>query len=99
MSQPSALDLREDIAKELNSIAASLEFRVDVFANGVHTIEQFQNVAARAAARILAMSAVRLEERENKEKEQVGTRDVPMQEVLRSLSRILPDSSHGHDGR
>lgn len=45
----------------------------------------------RVADKILALSAVRLEEREKREKEAVGTRDLPMQEVLRSLSRILPE--------
>ena len=70
---------------------------MDEFADGIHKLEQFQGVASRVADKILAMSAVRLEERERKEKEAVGTRDVPMQEVLRSLSRILPEggSSNG----
>lgn len=47
----------------------------------------------RVADKILALSAVRLEDRERKEREFVGTRDVPMVEVLRSLSRILPEGS------
>lgn len=57
----------------------------------MHKVEQYQETAGRVADKILALSAVRLEERDRKEKEAVGTRDLPMQEVLRSLSRILPE--------
>ena len=67
-----------------------MEFKIDQFADGVHKLENFQETAGRVADKILSMSAVRLEERERKEKEEIGTRDIPMQEVLRSLSRILP---------
>lgn len=74
-----------------------MEFRVDQFADGVHKLEQYQETVGRVADRILALSAVRLEERDKNEKESIGTRDLPMQEVLRSLSRILPDS--GGSGR
>jgi len=69
---------------------------VDRFADGVHKVEQYQETVGRVADKILALSAVRLEERNKKEKEAIGTRDIPMQEVLRSLSRILPTSSSGN---
>lgn len=61
--------------------------------DGIHKIEKYGETVGRVADKILAMSAVRLEERERKEREVVGTRDVPMVEVLRSLSRILPEGS------
>lgn len=80
----------------LKSIQTGLEFRVDYFADGVHKLEQYQETAGRVADKIQAIGAVRLEERDRKEKESVGTRDLPIQEVLRSLSRILPDSSGGN---
>jgi kinetochore protein Mis13/DSN1 len=70
-----------------------LEFKVDQFADGVHKVEQYQETVGRVADKILALSAVRLEDRDRKEKEEIGTRDLPMQEVLRSLSRILPEGS------
>jgi kinetochore protein Mis13/DSN1 len=66
---------------------------VDQFADGVHKLEQYQETVGRVADKILALSAVRLEDRDRKEKEEIGTRDLPMQEVLRSLSRILPEGS------
>ena len=74
---------------------AGLEFKIDQFADGLHKLEQYQETAGRVADKILALSAVRLDERERKEKEEIGTRDLPMQEVLRSLSRILPETVNG----
>jgi len=88
-----ALDLRKQVMKRLQNIQSGLEFQVDQFADGVHKLDQYQNVVGRVADRILALSAMRLEERDRKEKEALGTRDLPIQEVLRSLSRILPSSS------
>jgi kinetochore protein Mis13/DSN1 len=90
-----ALGLRKQASERLRALQAGLEFKVDQFADGVHKLEQYQETAGRAADKILALSAVRLDERERKAKEEVGTRDLPMQEVLRSLSRILPEGSNG----
>jgi kinetochore protein Mis13/DSN1 len=89
----SALDLRQQAADRLRVLQSSLEFKVDQFADGVHKLEQYQETVGRVADKILALSAVRLEDRDRKEKEEIGTRDLPMQEVLRSLSRILPERS------
>jgi kinetochore protein Mis13/DSN1 len=87
----SADSLRANAQQRLQELHSRLEFKVDQFADGVHKLEQYQNTVGRVADRILALCAHKLEERDRKEKESVGTRDVPMQEVLRSLSRILPD--------
>jgi kinetochore protein Mis13/DSN1 len=95
VSSSSALSLRNEASERLKTIQTGLEFRVDQFADGVHKLEQYQETAGRAANKILALSAVRLEERDRKEKEETGTRDLPMQEVLRSLSRILPEGEKG----
>jgi kinetochore protein Mis13/DSN1 len=92
VSSFTALDLRDQVAKQVQDLLSGLEFKVDQFADGVHKVEQYKDTAGRAASKILSISAVRLEERDRQEKEAVGTRDLPMQEVLRSLSRILPDS-------
>jgi kinetochore protein Mis13/DSN1 len=89
----SALDLRNQTAERLRVLQSGLEFKVDQFADGVHKLEQYQETVGRVADKILALSAVRLEDRERREKEEIGTRDLPMQEVLRSLSRILPEGS------
>ena len=89
-----ALGLRRQASERLRDIQTGLEFQVDQFADGVHKLEQFQETAGRAADKILALSAVKLDERERKAKEEVGTRDLPIQEVLRSLSRILPEGGN-----
>jgi kinetochore protein Mis13/DSN1 len=90
-----ALDLRKQASERLRAVQTGLEFQVDQFADGVHKLEQYQETAGRAADKLLALSAIRLDERERKAKEEVGTRDLPMQEVLRSLSRILPNGGSG----
>jgi kinetochore protein Mis13/DSN1 len=95
ISSFTALDLRDQVAKQVQDLLSGLEIRVDQFADGVHKLEQYKDTAGRAGSRILSVSAVRLEERDRVEKEAVGTRDLPMQEVLRSLSRILPESGAG----
>lgn len=89
------MDLRNQAAERLRSLQSSLEYKVDQFADGIHKLEQYQETVGRVTDKILAMSAVRLEERDRQEKEEIGTRDVPMQEVLKSLSRILPEGSNG----
>lgn len=89
------MDLRNEVSDRLKSIQTGVEFQVDHFADGVHKLEQYQETAGRVADKIEAIGAVRLEERDRREKEAVGTRDLPIQEVLRSLSRILPESASG----
>ncbi|KAE9375498.1 hypothetical protein N431DRAFT_454132 [Stipitochalara longipes BDJ] len=93
ISSTSALDLRNQAAERLRTLQSGLEFKVDQFADGVHKLEQYQETVGRVAVKMLALTAVRLEDRDRKEKEEIGTRDLPMQEVLRSLSRILPEGS------
>lgn len=93
ISSKSAQDLRNQATDRLKALQSGLEFQVDQFADGVHKLEQYQETVGRVADKILALSAVRLEDRDRREKEEIGTRDLPMQEVLRSLSRILPEGS------
>jgi len=92
ISSSSAEHLRTQVSERLRTIQANLEFKVDNFADGVHKVEQYQETVGRVADKILALSAMRLDSRDRREKEELGTRDLPIQEVLRSLSRILPDS-------
>ncbi|KAH7351212.1 Mis12-Mtw1 protein family-domain-containing protein [Rhexocercosporidium sp. MPI-PUGE-AT-0058] len=91
----SALEIRKQASERIQSLHPDLEFKVDQFADGVHKLEQYQQTVGRVADKILALCAVRLDERDRREKEEIGTRDLPMQEVLRSLSRILPEGSKG----
>ncbi|POS88012.1 hypothetical protein EPUL_000387 [Erysiphe pulchra] len=94
-SSSSASDLRNQISQKLKKLQSTLEFEVDQFADGVYKLERYQETIDRVADRILSLSAKKLEELERKGKEQIGTRDLPMKEVLRSLSRILPERNTG----
>ncbi len=74
----------------LQNAQAALEFRVDLLADGVHKLDRRVATAGREADAVLALSAARLREREEREKRRVGAAGVNVLEVLRSLGRILP---------
>ncbi|EXK78201.1 hypothetical protein FOQG_17125 [Fusarium oxysporum f. sp. raphani 54005] len=75
----------------LRTIQSSLEFQVDQLADNVHRLEQRVLVAGKEADKVLSVSALRLRQREEREKASAGTRDMPVIEVLRSLGDILPE--------
>lgn len=75
----------------LKDIQKSLEFNIDRLADSVHKIEQRMVTAGRQADKVLGLTAARLKEREEREKTRAGTKDMPIMEVLRGLSKILPD--------
>ncbi|KAK5628920.1 hypothetical protein RRF57_004635 [Xylaria bambusicola] len=79
----------------LRDIQKSLEFNIDRLADSVHKIEQRMVTAGRQADRVLSLTATRLKEREEREKTRAGTKDMPIMEVLRGLSKILPDGGGG----
>ncbi|KAI1274529.1 Mis12-Mtw1 protein family-domain-containing protein [Xylaria sp. FL0933] len=75
----------------LQDIQKSLEFKIDRLADSVHKVEQRMVTAGRQADKVLGLTATRLKEREEREKTRAGTKDMPIMEVLRGLSKILPD--------
>jgi kinetochore protein Mis13/DSN1 len=83
--------IRSQTQARLRQIQSSLEFEVDQLADNVHKLEQRVKVAGKEADRVLALSAVRLKEREERERKRAGTKDLPIVLVLRSLSSILPE--------
>ncbi|KAL7801175.1 Mis12-Mtw1 protein family domain-containing protein [Trichoderma afarasin] len=83
--------IRSQTQARLRNIQSSLEFEVDQLADNVHKLEQRVKVAGTEADRVLSLSAVRLREREEKERKRAGTKELPILEVLRSLSLILPE--------
>lgn len=83
--------IRSQTQARLRNIQSSLEFEVDQLADNVHKLEQRVKVAGTEADRVLSLSAVRLREREEKERKRAGTKEMPILEVLRSLSLILPE--------
>jgi kinetochore protein Mis13/DSN1 len=90
-SSTSVAGLRAQAQQRLAAVQANLEFKVDNFAAGIHTLDQRVVTAGREADRVLALAAARLKDREDREKSTTGTKEVPIVEVLRSLGRILPE--------
>jgi kinetochore protein Mis13/DSN1 len=86
----SSSDLVSKVGTRLKSLQENIEFQVDQFADGVHKLEQACQTMEVVTNKVLALSAVRLDKRENEEREKIGTKDLPIQEVLRTLSRIIP---------
>jgi kinetochore protein Mis13/DSN1 len=70
---------------------SNVEFDVDHLADSMHKLAQRVATAGREADVVLSRAAQRLKEREEREKQAVGTKEVPVMEVLRSLGRILPE--------
>lgn len=74
------------IEARLQTARAGLEFQTDVFAHGVHALEQAREEMEGVAGRVGEACARRLEGRE--ERERGG--GVPVQDVLRALGRVMP---------
>lgn len=89
---------RAETEGRLRRIQASLELEVDQLADNVHKLEQRVRVAGKEADGLLRLSAARLRAREQRERTRAGTRELPMMEVLRSLSGILPEGGCGGGG-
>jgi len=83
---PSALQ------SHLSKLSLSLEPSIDLFADGVHKMEQYRNTAERVADRILSTAAKRLEERDKEVKERAGTDGVGVGDLLRGLAGVLGES-------
>ncbi|KAJ2979155.1 hypothetical protein NUW58_g7272 [Xylaria curta] len=79
------------VQSRLQGLQQSLEFKIDRLTDSVHKVEQRMETAGRQADRVLSLTAARLKEREEREKTRTGTKDMPIMEVLRGLSKILPD--------
>ncbi|RFN49561.1 kinetochore protein mis13 [Fusarium flagelliforme] len=83
--------VRSQTESRLRTIHSTLEFQVDQLADNVHKLEQRVLIAGKEADKVLSVSALRLRQREEREKASAGTRDMPVIEVLRSLGNILPE--------
>ncbi|KAI1416104.1 Mis12-Mtw1 protein family-domain-containing protein [Hypoxylon sp. FL1857] len=85
----------QKLQSQLQALQTSLEFKIDHLADNVHKLERRVATGGQQADRVLALSAARLKEREEKERTSAGTKDMPVMEVLRSLGRILPPEGGG----
>ncbi|KZM26518.1 cell division [Ascochyta rabiei] len=83
---PSALQ------SHLSKLSQSLEPNIDIFADGVHKIEQYRNAAERVADRVLGTAAKRLEDRDREVKERAGADGIGVGDVLRGLAGVLGES-------
>ncbi len=81
-------DILHTTTARLRTLTDSLEFTIDQLAQGVHRVGQYHATAERVGARILSSAATQLEERQQAVLTRAGTKEVPMQEVLRSLAAI-----------
>ncbi|KAI0535096.1 Mis12-Mtw1 protein family-domain-containing protein [Xylaria digitata] len=94
LAGPSAATIQSSLPttqSRLRDFQKSLEFKIDRLADNVHKIEQRMVTAGRQADKVLGLTATRLKEREEREKTRAGTKDMPIMEVLRGLSKILPE--------
>lgn len=89
--QPAAAAFRTQLQTRIQALRTSATFKIDHLAQNVHVLDQRVAVAGQEADRLLQLGASRLKEREDHEKAAVGTKDLSMMEVLRSLGRILPE--------
>jgi kinetochore protein Mis13/DSN1 len=76
----------------LENLSLSVEPNIDLFADGVHKIEQYRNTAERVADRVLGTASKRLEERDKESKEKVGSEGIGVGDVLRGLAGVLKES-------
>lgn len=76
----------------LTRLSDSLEPSIDLFADGVHKIEQYRNTAERVADRVLGTASKRLEERDREGRKQVGGEGIGVGDVLRGLAGVLNES-------
>jgi kinetochore protein Mis13/DSN1 len=93
-SEPSAFTFTtpDALHAHLAKLSQSLEPNIDVFADGLHKIEQYRNTADRVADRILASAAKRLEEKDREGKAKVGSEGIGVGDVLRGLAGVLNES-------
>ncbi|KAJ4356601.1 uncharacterized protein N0V89_004636 [Didymosphaeria variabile] len=76
----------------LEKLSVSLEPNIDLFADGVHKIEQYRSTAERVADRVLGTASKRLEERDKESREKVGSEGIGVGDVLRGLAGVLKES-------
>lgn len=75
------------------ALSLALEPSIDVFADGIHKIEQYRQTAERVADRVLGTASRRLEERERTARERVGAQGIGVGDVLRGLAGVLGGST------
>ena len=78
------------IQQRMRNISQNLEFTVDQFAHGIHSLTSTKETAERLAERTLGDAAGVLEEREKERK--VNGKSIDSMDALRGLARVLNSS-------
>jgi len=78
------------ISSRLQALHLNLEFSVDSFATSIHALEQKKASMDELAESVLEKTKEALVEREKREKDKIGTGQLPTVEVLRALGRVMP---------
>lgn len=89
-SSSTPFDTVANARERISSIAQSLEFKIDQFADSTHRLEQYRQTADRVADRVLATGAQKLEEKDQKLRERSGGNG-DIVDTLRGLGRVMND--------
>lgn len=81
-------DLLGSAKRLVKQHAGEIEFQVDQLIDGIHKLQQYGEAADRLGARVLEDAEKELAKREVRVRQVAGTEALPLQEVLRSLSRL-----------
>ncbi|KAI9802686.1 MAG: hypothetical protein M1825_002708 [Sarcosagium campestre] len=81
-------NLTPRIQQSLHDVARNLELNTDRFAHSLHSLRAYRQTADRVAVRALSLAADALQHRDDAGRRAAGTRQVPLQEVLRSLAAL-----------
>jgi len=76
------------ISRSLLDSQSNLEYQIDDITDNLHKMEQFGQVAEAFGDLVLAKVAGELAERQEATRRAAGTKDIPLQEVLRSISHL-----------
>lgn len=71
----------------LKAATGSIEFKMDIFAEGVHKVEKLRESSDSTVDRVLSKAASLLQQRDETASKSAGTEKVGIGDLLRSLSR------------
>lgn len=89
-------NLTDETQNRLHNALEGLEYKLDTFADGMHTVDKLLEDVGELADRILEEAAAALEKREQGALERAGMHKVGIGDVLRSFSRIGSGSGNAN---
>ncbi|KAF3933142.1 hypothetical protein ABW19_dt0204648 [Dactylella cylindrospora] len=76
------------IQDTMSTCRGSIEFKVDQFSHGMHKAQQFSRHAKGVSEKVLAEASAVLGVRQEAAKKAAGTHELPLHEVLKSISHL-----------